>query len=121
MEFFNDEYFSWNLTYYMNGLIFNRLPLIRKLNWREVITCRGMYGRLSDKNRPDPLNTGNLYKFPYENDEYHYLTGKPYVEVAVGIENIFRVLRVDYVRRITYTDLPGIDKTGIRIQFHIQF
>lgn len=121
MEFFNDEYFSWNLTYYMNGLIFNRLPLIRKLNWREVITCRGMYGRLSDKNRPDPLNTGNLYKFPYENDEYHYLTGKPYVEVAVGIENIFRVLRVDYVRRITYTDLPGIDKNGIRIQFHIQF
>ncbi len=121
MEFFNDEYFSWDLTYYMNGLIFNRLPLIRKLNWREVITCRGMYGRLSDKNRPDPLNTGNLYKFPYENDEYHYLAGKPYVEVAVGIENIFRVLRVDYVRRITYTDLPGIDKNGIRIQFHIQF
>lgn len=121
MEFFNDEYFSWDLTYYMNGLIFNRLPLIRKLNWREVITCRGMYGRLSDKNRPDPLNTGNLYKFPYENDEYHYLAGKPYMEVAVGIENIFRVLRVDYVRRITYTDLPGIDKNGIRIQFHIQF
>ena len=73
------------------------------------------------ENRPDPLNTGNLYKFPYENDEYHYLAGKPYVEVAVGIENIFRVLRVDYVRRITYTDLPGIDKNGIRIQFHIQF
>lgn len=121
MEFFNDEYFSWDLTYYMNGLIFNRIPLIRKLNWREVITCRGMYGRLNEKNRPNPANTGNLYKFPYENDEYHYLNGKPYVEVAVGIENIFRVLRVDYVRRITYTDLPGIDKNGIRIQFHIQF
>ncbi len=121
MEFFNDEYFSWDLTYYMNGLTFNRIPLIRKLNWREVITCRGMYGRLNEKNRPNPANTGNLYKFPYENDEYHYLNGKPYVEVAVGIENIFRVLRVDYVRRITYTDLPGIDKNGIRIQFHIQF
>lgn len=121
MEFFNDEYFSWDLTYYMNGLIFNRLPLIRKLNWREVVTCRGMYGRLSEKNRPDPTDTGNLYKFPYENDEYHYLAGKPYIEVAVGIENIFRVLRVDYVRRITYTDLPGIDKNGFRIQFHIQF
>lgn len=121
MEFFNDEYFSWDLTYYMNGLIFNRIPLIRKLNWREVVTCRGMYGRLSEKNRPDPTDTGNLYKFPYENDEYHYLAGKPYVEVAVGIENIFRVLRVDYVRRITYTDLPGIDKNGFRIQFHIQF
>lgn len=121
MEFFNDEYFSWDLTYYMNGLIFNRLPLIRKLNWREVLTFKGMYGRLSEKNRPAPLNTGNLYKFPYENDEYHYLDGKPYMEFAVGIENIFKVLRIDYVHRITYRDLPGIDKNGIRIQFHIQF
>ncbi len=121
MEFFNDEYASWDLTYYMNGLLFNRLPLIRKLNWREVISFRGMFGHLSDKNRPDPLNTGVLYKFPYENDQYHYLGSTPYMEVGIGIENIFRVLRVDYVRRLTYRDLPGIDKWGIRIQFHIQF
>ena len=121
MEFFNDEYASWDLTYYMNGLIFNRLPLIRKLNWREVITFKGMYGNLSDKNRPDPLNTGSLFKFPYESNEYHYLGSIPYMELAFGIENIFKVLRVDYVRRLTYTDLPGVDKWGIRIQFHIQF
>lgn len=121
MEFFNDEYASWDLTYYMNGLIFNRLPLIRKLNWREVVSFRGMFGNLSDKNRPDPLNTGDLYKFPYENDEYHYLGSEPYMEIGFGIENIFRVLRIDYIRRLTYTDLPGIDKWGIRIKFHIQF
>lgn len=121
MEFFNDEYFSWDLSYYMNGLIFNRIPLIRKLNWREVISCKGLFGRLSNENRPDPLNTGSLYKFPYENDSYHYLDGTPYVEVGIGIENIFRVLRIDYVRRLTYRDLPGTDKHGIRIQFHIQF
>lgn len=121
MEFFNDEYASWDLTYYMNGLVFNRLPLIRKLNWREVISCRGMFGNLSDKNRPDPTNTGSLFKFPYENDEYHFLDSTPYVEVAVGIENIFRVLRIDYVRRMTYRDYPGIDKNGFRIKFHVQF
>ncbi len=121
MEFFNDKYASWNLTYYMNGLIFNRLPLIRKLNWREVISCRGIFGNLSEKNRPDPMNTGSLFKFPYENDEYHYLGKEPYVEVAVGIENIFRVLRIDYVRRLTYRNLPGIDKEGIRIKLHMQF
>ncbi len=121
MEFFNDEYVSWDLTYYANGILFNRLPLIRKLNWREVITFKGMYGNLSEKNRPNPDNTGILYKFPYENDEYHYLGSTPYMEVGFGIENIFRVLRVDYVRRLTYRDLPGIDKWGIRIQFHIQF
>ena len=80
-----------------------------------------MYGRLSEKNRPNPLDTGDLYKFPYENDQYHYLGDKPYVEIGIGIENIFRVLRVDYVRRLTYRDLPGIDKDGFRIQFHIQF
>lgn len=121
MEFFNDEYVSWDLTYYMNGLIFNRLPLIRKLNWREVISFKGMFGHLSDKNRPDPTNTGTLFKFPYENDSYHYLGKEPYMEYGIGIENIFRVLRVDYVRRITYRNLPGVDKWGIRIRFHIQF
>ena len=121
MEFFNDEYASWDLTYNMNGLLFNRLPLIRKLNWREVISFRGMFGHLSEKNRPDPLNTGDLFKFPYENDEYHYLGTMPYMEIGVGIENIFKVLRVDYVRRLTYRNLPGIEKWGIRIQFHVQF
>ena len=121
MEFFNDEYASWDLTYFMNGLIFNRLPLIRKLNWREVVSCRGLFGNLSDKNRPDPTNTGDLFKFPYENDSYHYMNSTPYVEVAVGVENIFKVLRIDYVRRLTYRDLPGIDKEGIRIKLHVQF
>ena len=121
MEFFNDEYASWDLTYFMNGLIFNRLPLIRKLNWREVVSCRGLFGNLSDKNRPDPTNTGDLFKFPYENDSYHYMNSTPYVEVAVGVENIFKVLRIDYVRRLTYRDLPGIDKDGIRIKLHVQF
>ena len=121
MEFFNDEYASWDLTYYMSGLIFNRLPLIRKLNWREVIGFRGMYGNLSEKNRPDNMNTGTLYKFPYEDETYHYLNSTPYMELSLGVENIFRVLRIDYVRRLTYRDYPGIDKEGVRIQLHMQF
>ncbi len=124
MEFFTDQYASWDISYHMNGLLFNRIPLIRKLNWREVITCRGMFGHLSEKNRPDPLNTGDLFKLPYTDNEYgnHYLKSDiPYIEASVGIENIFKVLRVDYVRRFTYTDLPGISKWGIRIQFHVQF
>ncbi len=121
MEFINDQYASWDLSYHMNGLIFNRIPLVRKLNWREVITFKGMFGHLSEKNRPDPLNTGVLYKFPYESDQYNYLGTMPYMEIGVGIENIFKVLRVDYVRRLTYTGLPGVSKWGIRIQFHVQF
>ena len=121
MEFFNDEYASWDLTYYMNGVIFNRLPLIRKLNWREVVGFRGMLGNLSDKNRPDNANTGTLYKFPYEDEVYHYLGNTPYMELSIGVENIFRVLRIDYVRRLTYRNYPGIDKEGVRIQLHMQF
>ena len=121
MEFFNDEYASWDLTYYMSGLIFNRIPLIKKLKWREVVGFRGMYGNLSEKNRPDNLNTGTLYKFPYEDEAYHYLNSTPYMELSLGVENIFRVLRVDYVRRLTYRDYPGIDKDGVRIQLHMQF
>ncbi len=121
MEFFNDEYASWDLTYYMGGLIFNRIPLIKKLKWREVVGFRGMYGNLSEKNRPDNLNTGTLYKFPYEDETYHYLNSTPYMELSLGVENIFRVLRVDYVRRLTYRDYPGIDKDGVRIQLHMQF
>ena len=121
MEFFNDEYASWDLTYYMNGIIFNRLPLIRKFNWREVVGFKGMFGNLSDKNRPDNMNTGELFKFPYENENYHFLGKTPYMELSLGVENIFRVLRIDYVRRLTYRDYPGIDKEGVRIQLHVQF
>ena len=121
MEFFNDEYASWDLTYYMNGVIFNRVPLIKRLNWREVIGFKGMYGNLSEKNRPDILNTGTLYKFPYEDETYHYLNKTPYMELSVGVENIFRVLRIDYVRRLTYRNYPGIDKDGVRLQLHMQF
>ena len=121
MEFLNDQYASWDLTYHMNGLIFNRIPFVKKLKWREVISFRGVFGHLSEKNRPDPLNTGVLYKFPYENDNYNTLGTMPYMEAAIGIENIFKVLRVDYVRRLTYTNQPNINKWGIRIQFHVQF
>lgn len=121
MEFFNDEYASWDLTYNMNGLIFNRIPYISKLNLREMLSFRGMFGHLTQKNRPDPLNSGELFTFPYENYEQHYLDTMPYMEVGVGIANIFKVLRVDYVHRLTYRNLPNIDKWGIRIQFHVQF
>lgn len=63
MEFINDEYASWDLTYYMNGLLFNRVPLLKKLKWREVFCFRGLWGHLSDKNNPMKNGEG-LYAFP---------------------------------------------------------
>lgn len=118
MEFVADSYVSWETIYYMNGLIFNRLPLIQKLGWREVIDFKGFYGSLRPGNIPDLTDSQGLYLFPREN---HPLTKVPYMELSLGIENIFKVLEIDYVQRLTYRDIPGISKHGVRIRVHVQF
>lgn len=116
MEFMTDAYASWDVTYFLNGFVFNRIPLLKKLKWREVLSCRGMYGWLSDKN--NPMHTQGLFAFPAGSTTMGH---KPYVEVGVGIENILKVLRLDYVWRLTYRKLPNIDKTGLRISLHMTF
>ncbi len=116
MEFLNDQYASWDITYYFNGYILNRTPLLKKLKWREVISFRGLYGSLSDKN--DPALSSGLFLFP--NGSYK-MSNMPYMELGVGLENIFKILRVDYVWRLTYRDHPGIDKQGLRIRLHVTF
>lgn len=118
MEFVADNYFSWETIYYMNGLIFNRLPLLKRLGWREVIDFKGFYGSLRPGNMPNTTDSQGLYLFPREN---HPLTRTPYMELSFGIENIFKVLEVDYVRRLTYNDIPGTEKHGVRIRVHVQF
>ena len=121
MEFVTDTYASWETIYYMNGLIFNRLPLIKKLGWREVIDFKGFYGSLRPGNKPDLMNSNGLYLFPLDPEYKNPLTNIPYMELSFGIENIFKILEVDYVRRLTYTNLPGISKHGVRIRVHVQF
>ena len=116
LEFVTDQYASWDVSYYLNGWLFNRLPLIKKLKWREVLTCRGLWGDLSAKNIPTEEN--GLPFFPVGSG---VMGGSPYVEVGVGIENIFKVLRVDYVRRLTYRGNPDADDDGIRISLHMTF
>ena len=114
LEFINDEYASWDLTYYMNGLILNRIPLIKKLKWREVICFRGLWGHLTEKNDPASRAEG-LYEFP----EGTYRLGKtPYMEASVGIENIFKFMRLDYVWRLNYLDNPGIQRRGVPYMHH---
>jgi hypothetical protein len=116
LEFINDQYFSWDLNYNMNGLILNRIPLLKKLKLREIISFRGLYGSLNNKN--NPTVSAGLYNFPTES----YKMGKdPYIEAGVGVENIFNFLRVDYVWRLTYLDHPNIDKSGIRISLNFSF
>ena len=121
MEFMADTYGSWEAIYYMNGLIFNRIPLVKRLGWREVIDFKGFYGSLRPSNNPNIANNYALYRFPMDPEYKNPLTDIPYMELSFGIENIFKVLEVDYIRRLTYTDLPGISKHGVRIRVHAQF
>ena len=117
LEFINDEYASWDLTYYMNGNLLNRLPLIKKLRWREVFCFRGLWGNLTEKNNP-LFNSKALFLFPKDT----YIMGNtPYMEASVGIENIFNAIRVDYVWRLNYLDHPGIQKNGIRATVVLTF
>lgn len=117
MEFINDEYASWDITYYMNGNLFNRIPLLKKLNWREVFCFRGLWGHLTDKNNPAYGGEG-LYQFPSETS---MLGRTPYMEASVGIENIFKFLRIDYVWRLNYRNHPDIQKSGIRCTMRLSF
>lgn len=118
MEFANDWYGSLDLTYWMNGLIFNRIPLIKKAKLREIFTFKLLMGGLTSKNNPD--RNPELFRFPYDSDT-HIMTRKPYMEIGAGIDNILTILRVDYIWRLTYRDLPGVDKSGLRISLHFSF
>ena len=116
MEFVADQYVSFNATYYMKGLILNRLPLIKWLRLREVCSFNMICGSLTDKN--NPAKTSGLFQFP---DRTRPLGGTPYMECSFGLENIFNVLRIDYYRRLTYLDVPGVSKSGIRVALRFTF
>ena len=119
MEFLNDRYASLNLSYDMNGKLFNRIPLIKKLKWREYVAIKGVWGDLTSKNDPSKnLNDEKLFKFPTNS----YTFGKtPYWEFVAGVHNIFKFFGIDYVRRLNYYDHANISKWGIRMGFLMSF
>ena len=85
---------------------------------REVIQFKGLYGSLSDKNNPEFNN--DLLRFPM-NAVCMPMKKVPYMEMSVGLDNVFKILRIDYVWRLTYRDTPGVDKNGVRIALHFTF
>lgn len=132
MEFMNDRFVSIMSGWDMNGKILNRIPLIRKLKWREYIGFNMLWGTLTDKNNPFlAKNAGDsrLFYFPGEfrkDGTFKYQSrvmdkNRPYFEVVAGIHNIFKILHVEYVRRLNYLDNPDIDKWGIRIMLRMTF
>ena len=117
-EFINDQALSWDLTYWGNGILMNRLPLIKKLRLREVLTLRGIWGSLSDKN--NPAMSDDIFLFPAD-ALCQPMGNKPYMEAGVGLDNILTILRVDYVWRLNYRENAGTDRRGVRIQLHFNF
>ena len=122
MEFLNDRYASLMLSWDMNGKLFNRIPLIRRAKCREYFGVNVLWGNLTDKNNPFLAQNAGSSRLMYFPEGCHVMDpNKPYVEVIVGIHNIFKLIQIEYVRRLTYLDLPTSQKWGIRYIFRMTF
>ena len=126
LEFTNDAFVSWNMQHYFNGFIFNKIPLLKRLKLREVITFKGVWGSLNDVNNPN-LHP-ELIQFTTDangQQETFTLDEKPYIEASVGVANIFKVGRIDLVQRLNYLDNPNVPElfgtTGLGIRFMVKF
>jgi hypothetical protein len=122
LEFVSDQYVAINAEHQFYGFFLNKIPVINKLKWREVITFKGIYGGVSDKNNPNV--TDGLMLFPtdgYGNQTTFTLEEKPYMEVGIGITNIFKILRIDFVKRLTHLDNPNVAGWGVRGKIVLDF
>jgi hypothetical protein len=122
LEFVTDQYTSLLIDHSFNGFFFNKIPVINKLNLREIVTCKMLYGNLSKTNNPD--QNSDLFRLPVSANGVpltYTLGNVPYIEGSVGIGNIFKVFRIDLVRRFTYLNNPNVAKYGIRMRFRFDF
>ncbi len=109
-EFISDRYVGATLEHHFNGLFFNLIPGVRKLKWRIVVTGKSTWGRISDRQKEVMLLPDNTKQFG----------DVPYVESAIGIENIFKFFRVDLVWRMTHLE-GDRSPLGVRAKFSIRF
>jgi hypothetical protein len=113
-EFISDKYVVLRMEHNFEGLLFNRLPAIRKLKWRMLATGKLFYGSVSDANlnlTPSTDQEGN--RIP----TFNKLSNTPYVELGYGIDNIFKAGRVDFVHRLTYLKNPNVTPFAVKISF----
>jgi hypothetical protein len=109
-EFVSDKYISLFAEQHFQGFFLNRIPLIRALHLREVVGCNILYGRLSDRNK-------TIMQFPEGLSGFSV----PYYEASAGIENIFKILRIDALWRFSYLDHENVGPFGIRVSLQISF
>lgn len=122
MEFLNDRYASLDVSWDLNGKIFNRIPLLKKLKWREYIGVKTLWGTLTDKNNPTlEKNAGDPVLMVFPSGSYVMDSKRPYVELVAGVHNIFKIVHVEFVHRCNYTYLPIAHRNGIRLMMRMTF
>lgn len=115
LEFVADHYVGLNITHAFGGFLLNKVPLIKKLKLREFVSGKIIYGGIRSEN--NPLLHPELLKFPKAlngNPLSFALEKAPYAELGVGVGNIFKVLRIDLIKRFSYLDHPGVSPLGLR-------
>lgn len=130
-EFVSDKYISIDYYHHFNGFFFNKIPFMKKLKWRLTSGVKAVWGGVSVANTPGLTTDNSIFNFPsreiqdkkgnpildqYGEKQYQQVTytleKMPYVEASVGIENIFKVISVDLVKRFTYLDNPNVSTLG---------
>ncbi|HTS44920.1 MAG TPA: DUF5686 family protein [Puia sp.] len=115
LEFVSDHYVELNFDHHFNGFFFNRIPGIKKLKLREVLGVKFLYGGVRSEN--DPSQNQAVYKFPTDANGMPItfpLNSGPYIEGSFGITNIFKLFRIDLVKRFSYLSHSGIAEWGVR-------
>lgn len=122
MEFLNDRYASLDVSWDLNGKLFNRIPLLKHLKWREFLGVKCLWGTLTDKNNPTlARNAGDPLLMRFPEGSYVMDPSRPYIELIAGIHNIFKIFHVQFVHRLNYNTLPTAKRNGVRIMMRLTF
>lgn len=111
-EFVTDTYSSVHFEHNFNGRFLSRIPLLRKLNWREIVGLRGVWGQLSDSNVA--LSSPSNIPLVAPSDRIYY-------EYSLGIGNIFKVFRIDVNFRGNYLEMPDARRVSVTGAFGFHF